>query len=169
MPDCSAIVKPWGELTPAELYELLKLRTDVFFVEQRIDETELDRRDLESTTERYWISDDEGTASYLRTLVDEAPAHLDAHRLVGRVVTRVDRRGEGLASRLMAEVLARHGHEAMVLHAQHYIAPLYAKSGFVAFGDVYHEAGIAHISMYRAGHVSVTTPAEAPGEPVATP
>ena len=38
----------------------------------------------------------------------------------------------------------------MMLHAQEYIAPLYAKSGFVAFGDVFVEAGIPHLSMYRS-------------------
>lgn len=151
MPECSANIKPWGELTTAELYSFLKLRTDVFFVEQRIDETELDDRDQEPTTLHYWISDDRGTAAYLRTLVDDTPSHLDARRIVGRVVTRADRRGEGLASRLMAEVLRRHGDEALLLHAQEYVAPLYAKSGFVAFGDVYQEAGLAHVSMYRAG------------------
>ncbi len=64
-------------------------------------------------------------------------------------MVRADRRGQGLAQKLIAEVLARHGDEAMLLHAQHYIAPLYAQFGFVAFGDVYEEAGIAHLSMYR--------------------
>ena len=42
------------------------------------------------------------------------------------------------------------GHEALLLHAQEYVAPLYAKAGFEAFGAPYDEAGIAHISMYRA-------------------
>ena len=149
MLDCSSFDRPWSELTSDEVYEFLKLRTDVFFVEQRIDETELDNRDQEPATRHYWISDDTGAAAYLRTLVDAEPEHRDARFLIGRVVVRADRRGEGLAQKLVAEVIDRHGEEPMMLHAQEYIAPLYAKYGFEPFGDVYVEAGIPHLSMYR--------------------
>ena len=149
MPECSVVRKAWGELTTAELYSFLKLRTDVFFVEQRIDEEELDRRDLEPTTEHFWVEDEQGTAAYLRVLRDDEASHLDAHRILGRVVVRADRRGEGLAQVLLRQVLASFGHEAMLLHAQSYIAPLYAKFGFEPFGETFREAGIEHISMYR--------------------
>jgi ElaA protein len=142
--------KSWGELTTDELYSFLKLRTDVFFVEQRIDEEELDNRDQEPATEHYWIADDAGTAAYLRVLLDPEPEHLDAKRVVGRVVVRSDRRGEGLAQQLIERVLGKYGNEALLLHSQEYIAPLYARFGFEPFGDVYLEAGIPHISMYRA-------------------
>ena len=150
MPECSVVRKSWGELTTAELYSILKLRTDVFFVEQRIDEEELDNRDQEAATEHLWIQDDVGTAAYLRVLSDDVATHLDAHRIVGRVVVRADRRGEGLAKVLFADVIERHGHESLLLHAQEYIAPLYAGFGFEEFGGVYVEAGLAHVSMYRA-------------------
>jgi ElaA protein len=149
MPDCSTLDRAWGELTTDELYAFLKLRTDVFFLEQKIDETELDDRDREPTTRHYWISDDNGTAAYLRTLFDTDPSHRDAHRLISRVVVRADHRGEGLAQKLLAEVIARHGAEPILLHAQEYIAPLYARYGFVGFGEVYQEAGLPHLSMYR--------------------
>jgi ElaA protein len=144
------VTKTWSELTTDELYALLKLRTDVFFVEQRIDETELDDRDQEPTTEHLWIADESGIASYLRVLVDAEPSYRDARRLFGRVVTRPDARGRGLSQQLIAEVLRSHGHEALLLHAQTYIAPLYAKFGFEPFGDEYVEAGIPHVLMYRA-------------------
>jgi ElaA protein len=149
MPDCSTLDRAWSELTTNEVYAFLKLRTDVFFLEQKIDETELDDRDQEPETRHYWIADDQGVASYLRTLVDADPTHRDAHRLIGRVVVRADRRGEGLSQQLLAEVIGRHGSEPMLLHAQEYIAPLYVKFGFVPFGDVFEEAGISHLSMYR--------------------
>jgi ElaA protein len=50
----------------------------------------------------------------------------------------------------MLRALADLDGHAVVLHSQEYIAPLYEKLGFVAFGDVYVEAGIPHLSMYRA-------------------
>ena len=85
-------------------------------------------------------------------LFDAEASHLDANLCLGRVVVRADRRGEGLAQVLLARVIEQHGHESMLLHSQEYIAPLYAKFGFGSFGERYIEAGIPHISMYRAGH-----------------
>lgn len=143
-------VKSWGELTTDDLYSMLKLRTDVFFVEQKVDEEELDNRDQEPTTTHYWIDDATGCAAYIRVLLNDAPEHLDARRIIGRVVVRADRRGEGLAQTLMARALADFGHQPMLLHAQQYVAPLYAKFGFVEFGEPYDEATIIHVSMYRA-------------------
>lgn len=145
-------VRHSNELSLRELYAILKLRTDVFFLEQDVDEEELDWRDLEDATVHYFVLDETGAAAAcLRVLRDASPEHLDASVVIGRVVTRADRRGEGLASRLLDAALADFGSESMLLHAQEYIAPLYAKHGFVAFGEVYEEAGIPHISMYRAG------------------
>jgi ElaA protein len=151
MPECSVVQKSWSELTLEELYSFIKLRTDVFFVEQQIDEEELDNRDQEPTTEHFWIADATGTAAYLRVLVDAQEAHLDARHSFGRVVVRADRRGEGLAQLLVARVMEQYGHESILLHSQEYIAPLYAKFGFEPFGASYIEASIPHISMYRMG------------------
>lgn len=151
MPDCSVVRKAWAQLSTAELYSLLKLRTDVFFLEQCIDEEELDNRDQEPTTEHLWIADERGTAAYLRIITDEVASHREAHRLFGRVVVRSDRRGEGLAQLLIEEVLLTYGEQPFLLHSQQYIAPLYAKFGFEPFGEVYTEAGLPHVMMYRAG------------------
>jgi len=151
MPKCSVVRKSWSELTTNELYSFMKLRTDVFFVEQKVDEEELDNRDQEPTTEHFWIVDTVGTAAYLRVLTNDVVSHLDAKKLTSRVVVRADRRGEGLAQILLQEVIDRHGSAALLLHAQAYVAPLYAKFGFEPFGETYLEAGISHISMYRAG------------------
>lgn len=160
MSDCSVVHKSWSELTTADLYSFLKLRTDVFFVEQRIDEEELDNRDQEPTTEHLWIVDDAGTAAYLRVLVDIDPTHRDARRIVSRVVVRADRRGEGLAKVLMAQVIRHYGEEALLLHAQHYIAALYSHFDFEEFGGLYVEAGLNHISMYRAGRPAASVAVE---------
>lgn len=150
------ISKAWSELSTEDVYSIARLRTDVFLREQRVDDMELDGRDLEPATRHWWIADDRGAASYLRTLQDERAEHLDAHRVIGRVVTRADRRGEGLAHRLVQAVVDRYGREGMLLHAQVHVAGLYARSGFAAFGDEYQEAGIAHISMYRSASLDST-------------
>jgi ElaA protein len=51
-------------------------------------------------------------------------------------------------------VIDRYGTEPMLLHAQAYVAPLYAKFGFEEFGEVFTEAGIQHISMYRPAAIA---------------
>lgn len=153
MVEHSIVSKTWSELSTDELYSFLKLRTDVFFVEQRIDEEELDNRDQEPTTRHLWIADDQGAAAYLRIIVDAEPTFRDARHLFGRVAVRPDRRGEGLMQLLIAEVLRLVGEHPMLLHSQQYIAPLYAKYGFEPFGEPYVEAGLPHVMMYRAGVV----------------
>lgn len=152
MADSSPQCRKWVELSLDEFFDFAALRTEVFFLEQRIDEPELDDRDREPTTEHWWIADERGPATYLRVVVDDTPrpGNQDARTLIGRVVTRADRRGEGLARRLLAHVVERHGHEPLALHAQVYAQPLYAGVGFEAYGDEYLEAGIPHIGMYRA-------------------
>ncbi|NQX29802.1 GNAT family N-acetyltransferase [Microbacteriaceae bacterium VKM Ac-2854] len=152
----SVIAKAWSELTTEEVYEIARLRSNVFLVEQHVDDEELDRRDLEPDAMHWFVADDQGIASYLRTLLNAEAEYADAHRIVGRVVTRADRRGEGLAMRLFGAVLERFGTEPLLLHAQSYIAPLYRKSGFVEYGQEYIEAGIPHISMYRSASAVAT-------------
>jgi ElaA protein len=128
----------------------MKLRTNVFYVEQHVDDEELDDRDLEPSCEHYWIADETGVLAYARVLFDEVASDRDAHRVIGRVVTRADARGRGLASQVLRAAIDAHTAEPMLLHAQSYAAPLYAKLGFEAFGEPYLEAGIPHVSMYRA-------------------
>lgn len=159
MPDSSPIEKTWSQLTRDEFFEIAQLRTEVFFLEQRIDEPELDDRDRDESTEHVWITDDQGPVAYLRVIVDHEPqpGNRDAHRLIGRVVTRADRRGEGLSRRLLEHVIQRHGGEPLALHSQSYVQPLYAAVGFESYGEEYLEAGIPHIGMYRAAQPTPTS------------
>ena len=151
MPNHSITRKTWPELSTDELFAFLRLRTAVFFVEQRIDEEELDDRDPDPRTEHLWIADERGVAAYLRLVLLDEPEHRGARRLPGRDVVRADRRGEVLAKDLLEYVIQVHGDEPLLLHSQSYVAPLYQSFGFVPFGEEYIEAGIPHISMYRAG------------------
>jgi ElaA protein len=144
------VQKSWSELTTGELYEIVKLRTDVFFVEQKVDESELDRRDTEPSTMHLWIPGDDGdVAAYLRVLRDEQPEYADALRLPGRVVVGAPYRGRGLAQHLLRRVIELYGSESLLLHSQSYITGLYAAFGFVPVGDEFDEAGIPHRTMYR--------------------
>jgi ElaA protein len=132
-----------SELDARALYALLRLRVDVFVVEQNCPYPELDGRDLEPSTVHVWTTDDAGPTAYLRILDDGDVAR------IGRVCTRSDARGSGLAAELMMTALAETAGSPVVLDAQSYLAGWYARFGFVADGPEFVEDGIPHIPMRR--------------------
>ncbi|PYY34717.1 GNAT family N-acetyltransferase [Curtobacterium sp. MCPF17_011] len=145
----------WEHLTTDELYDIVRLRNRVFALEQRVTAEDFDGRDREPDTEHWWSGTPDAPATGYLRLVRPAgdephPDGTDAPtRVIGRVATHPDHRGQGVAGRLVAAALAEHGHEAFVLHAQQYVAALYERHGFVRFGVPYDEAGITHVGMYR--------------------
>jgi len=137
----------WHELDVRVAYALLRLRCDVFVVEQECPYPDLDGRDTEPATEHRWVHE-AGEASvvlaYLRVLLDPAG------RRVGRVVTAPGARGRGLAGLLVEQVVADHGSTStVVLDAQRHLAGWYARYGFVRDGEDFVEDGIPHTPMAR--------------------
>ena len=136
------VLRRFAELSAAELHDILKLRIDVFVVEQRCPYPELDGRDDEWGTCHAWILDEAGLCAYARLLDDG-----DARR-IGRVATRGDARGGGLAG-----VLVDHLIEATdgpwVLAAQTHLEGWYRSRGFAAEGPEFVEDGIPHVPMRR--------------------
>jgi len=136
------------DLDTTTLYALLKLRTDVFVVEQKCAYPELDGRDPEPGTRHLWLDRDDQILAYLRILDDG-----DVRR-IGRVVVAPGERGGGHAARLMAEALTVIGNRATVLEAQAYLVEFYAKFGFEQTGLEYLEDGIPHVPMRRPAPAS---------------
>lgn len=137
--------REWAaDLSAEQLYALLRLRTDVFVVEQKAPYPELDGRDLEPSTRHFWLEAEDVVVATLRLL--EEP---DGLFRIGRVCTAAEARGNGLSGRLMEAVLAEIGSAPSVLDAQTYVTKFYASYGFVAEGDEYLEDGIPHVTMRR--------------------
>ena len=137
----------WRELDVGVAYALLRLRCDVFVVEQECAYPDLDGRDVEATTEHRWVhaaGDPSAVQAYLRVLVETSGLR------IGRVATAADARGRGLAGRLLQQVVAEHGAEqTLVLHAQSHLSTWYARHGFEVDGAEYVEDGIPHVPMTR--------------------
>lgn len=140
--------KTWAELTKDEFFEIARLRCEVFFVEQRVDEQDFDATDRHPETQHLFVMDDDGCAAYLRAYPLAVPEE-GATASFGRVAVRADRRGEGLAKLLIAPVLERFGGQRMAIHSQEYVQSLYAPFGFAPVGETYTEAGIPHRMMVR--------------------
>lgn len=135
-------VASFDQLDAATLYALLRLRVDVFVVEQRSPYPDLDGRDVEPSTRHLWIG--EPPVAYLRLLAEP-----DGMLRIGRVAVAPAARGTGLAGRLMDAALDLVGDRVCVLDAQTYLAGFYTRYGFAPTGPGFLDAGIPHIPMRR--------------------
>jgi len=139
------VSRRFDELTTQEFHDLIRLRIDVFVVEQACPYPELDGRDVEPGTEHHWIADGGLTvACAARTLTEPSGVVR-----IGRVVTAPAVRGRGLAAVLMRALVDRHGDAPMVLDAQSHLADWYVTFGFAPAGDEFVEDGIPHVPMRR--------------------
>lgn len=129
------------QLTAAQLYALLRLRADVFIVEQEAAYADVDGLDLLPSTVHLWS---EGPTACLRVLTEP-----DGTARIGRVCVAREARGTGLGAELMAAAVEHLGNVPMVLDAQTYALPFYEKFGFVVVGERYLEDGIEHVTMRR--------------------
>ncbi len=130
------------ELTTTEFHDLLKLRVDVFVVEQECAYPELDGRDKDGGTRHLWIAMRGELVATLRIL-DEGDV-----RRIGRVATGKNYRKKGHAANLMRYALTLAA-SPIVLDAQSHLAHWYEQFGFVRDGHEFLEDGIPHIPMRR--------------------
>jgi predicted GNAT family N-acyltransferase len=129
----------------AFLPAVFDLRREVFCVEQGVPvELELDELDLCAIHLAALL--DEEVVGTLRILDDGRAAK------VGRVAVRASVRRSGIASRMMERactIVRQRGFVEIVLHSQVEVAAFYRRLGYVEEGDVFDEAGIAHIAMRK--------------------
>lgn len=145
-----ALHRCWGrDLDAATLYELLKLRVEVFVVEQACPYPELDGRDLASQTRHFWLQEPTGEAISTLRLIEENPNGGKQFR-IGRVCTKQAARGHGHTTRLMQAALADVGGHRCEINAQTYLIEMYSRHGFVVDGDEFLEDDIPHVPMVRA-------------------
>lgn len=139
-----------SELTVPQLYALLKLRCEVFVVEQNCPYQDVDGDDLIGENRHLlgWRGDElVAYARILKSAEDFEPV------VIGRVIVSPTVRGEKLGYQLMEKALASctrlWPQKAIYLGAQAHLQSFYASFGFQAVTDVYDEDGIAHIGMAR--------------------
>jgi len=130
-----------GEIELATLYAILRLRAQVFVVEQACAYLDPDGSDLLPNTVHWWWEDDDGVIdAYLRVVDDERG------RRIGRVVTAEAARHKGRAAALIDKAIAEIDGPC-VLDAQSYLVGWYERIGFEVTGPEYIEDGIPHTPM----------------------
>lgn len=144
----ATVHREWAaDLEPRTLYELLRLRVEVFVVEQGCPYGELDGRDLEDRARHYWLGGSgrpEPVLGCLRLLKERGGDYR-----IGRLCTSRTARGRGLGRRLMEAVLGEVGDGSCVLDAQEQCADFYRGYGFAPTGPAYDWDGVAFLPMQR--------------------
>jgi ElaA protein len=151
------------QLSPELLYQVLKLRVDVFVVEQNCPYPELDNKDLAdgvyqligyqgSEFEDGEIEDGEIGNGEIVACARLLPAGISfEHVSIGRVATKASARGAGLGHQLMETALFHCQQlwpdQSIEIGAQAHLKPFYQAHGFKQVSEIYLEDGIPHIDM----------------------
>ena len=132
--------------TESELEAAMTLRFRVFVSEQSVPpEEEVDQADAEAS---HIIALYQGQVRGTGRLVRRAAEIVQ----IGRMAVDRDCRRQGIGSRILEyleEVARSQGMRHCVLHAQEHVKGFYAAHGYQEYGDVFLEANISHIEMWK--------------------
>ena len=136
------LTKEFNQLSTKELYEILKVRSEIFIVEQKMNCLDMDYVDYDCL--HCYIMDNENIVAYLRAYKTE-----NNSVKIGRVLTTTH--GIGLGKELMLksiiEIKKYFSCDKIELHSQISAVGFYEKLGFKAIGERFLEENVWHISM----------------------
>lgn len=136
----------FDQLSPVELYAVLRLRSEVFVVEQNCVFLDMDDKDQQC----WHVSGYENgkLVAYTRLV---PPGISYPEPSIGRVVTTPTMRGSGIGRILMQysieKIFSIFGKQCIKIGAQLYLKKFYESLGFSVSGPVYLEDGIDHVEM----------------------
>jgi ElaA protein len=144
------LTRAFDALTPHALYEILKLRSRVFVVEQTCVFLDMDDRDQAAW--HVTLTDEHGVLQACARVLPPGLSFEEAS--IGRVVSVPEARGTGAGKAIMLAALAAaeqlFPNSAIRIGAQRYLERFYGGLGFTRASDPYLEDGIEHIEMVRA-------------------
>ena len=141
------VTKIFSELDKEELYQILRLRSEVFVVEQDCVYQDIDNKDQKAI--HLFYKEEEEIIGYTRIFKKgdyyENPS-------IGRVVVSKNKRGKDLGKEIMLESMKYIKNnikgEKIELSAQVYLDNFYKELGFYSKGEEYLEDGIPHQRMF---------------------
>lgn len=141
-------IKPFEALNVNELYDLLKLRSEIFVVEQNCVYLDLDGKDKKAL---HLLGEFEGKIVTYCRLFDAGISFDNAS--IGRVVVDENYRdkkwGHELMREAISEIKTNFGKDKITIGAQLYLKKFYESHGFVQTSEMYLEDDIEHIEMIR--------------------
>jgi ElaA protein len=140
------VIKNFNELGSDELYEILKLRSEVFVVEQECIYEDCDGKDKKSY---HLFAEQNGEILVYLRILEKGVSYNEIS--IGRVLSNKKYRGRGFAKQMMLraiEFIERYLNEKEIrISAQVYLLDFYSSFGFDKVSDVYLEDDIPHIEM----------------------
>lgn len=141
--------KAFAELSPHELYQILRVRSEVFVVEQNCVFLDMDNKDQQCLHFMGWNAT--GTLVAYTRIVPAGVTFVEAS--IGRVTTAPTARGGGLGRDLMQKSIeiigTLYGQVPIRIGAQLYLKKFYESLGFITASEMYLEDDIEHIEMIR--------------------
>ena len=138
-------VKTFSELSTTELYEIIKSRFNVFYLEQHIFYPDLD--DIDYLATHFALFRKGHVIAYARLIPGLSPEEASIGRLLSI------ERGKGFGKYIMQQIelsAQTKGIQSLTLHAQTQTVPFYESLGYKPIGDIFQEAGISHILMKKS-------------------
>ncbi|MDP0488880.1 MAG: GNAT family N-acetyltransferase [Fusobacterium sp. JB020] len=140
------IIKEFRELTSIELYEILKVRAEVFVMEQEILYNDLDNKDYKSY--HLMVKENDEIIGYLRII--EAGVSYETMS-IGRVLVLKSERKRQIGRKMLEKAIDYIKNDLkekeITISAQFYLKKFYESLGFRAVTKMYIEEGIEHIKM----------------------
>ena len=139
----------FAELNTQDVYDIFKLRQDVFIIEQSCLYQDFDGKDF---TALHLIGRENGQlVAYLRLFAEND--YFANHCSFGRVVTSPRVRGNGCGKLLIKKAIEvikqRWPNTPCKISAQSYLGKFYSSFGFARIGNEYLEDNIPHIAMIK--------------------
>ena len=141
-------LKYYNDLSQNLLYKILKIRQEVFIIEQNCNYLDADNID-QNSHHLIGLVDNEIIA-YMRIV---KPSYIYKELSFGRILVKKKYRGEGIGRQLMKKAIDLFGpqHKSIVMSAQLYLVDFYQDFNFIVHGEQYLEDNIPHIKMIRNG------------------
>ena len=141
-------IKPFENLSVNELYDMLRLRSEIFVVEQNCVYLDIDGKDKLAL---HLLGKFDGKiVAYSRLFKPEISFD---NASIGRVVVDVNYRDRKWGHNLMQEsingIKKHFGESKITIGAQLYLKKFYESHGFVQSSEMYLEDGIPHIEMKK--------------------
>lgn len=138
--------KKFADLTPDELYAVLRLRSEVFVVEQNCVFLDMDNKDQRCHHFMGWRG---GLLVGYSRIVPSGISYVESS--IGRIVSSPSARSLGVGRELVRKSIdllyTLYGKQPIRIGAQCYLTKFYESFGFVPKGEIYLEDGIQHIEM----------------------
>ena len=144
-------LKPFRQLSVDTFFEVLKLRVDVFVVEQECAYRELDEYDRQAETRHLSGRNELGQLIAYARLLPPGLRYPEVN--LGRFVVRAGSRKQGIGHQLLQTALKEisrcWAQTPIRISAQDYLQAFYVQYGFIRVSDVYLEDGIPHVEMVK--------------------